>query len=84
MADVKLNNVPFTIRLRRGLRAAIYGPAVHYNHSEIPEGELLYTTDTQQLYYTTATAVKPVLTVDMIVVHDSEIMFHDGEIVTND
>lgn len=84
MAEVKLNNVPFTIRLRRGLRAAIYGPAVHYNHAEVPEGELLYTTDTQQLYHTTAISVQPVQTVNMIVVHESEIMFHDGEIVVSD
>jgi hypothetical protein len=84
MADVKLNNNPVTIRLRRGLRAAVYKPDVHYNHAEIPEGELLYTTDREQLYYTNATRIRPVLTVDMIVVHESQIVFHEGQIVTSD
>lgn len=84
MADNKLNSQPVTIRLRRGLRSAVYKPDVHYNHSEVPEGELLYTTDTERLYYTNATRVRPVLTVDTIVVHNDEIVFHNGEIVVND
>lgn len=84
MADVKLNNVPFTIRLRRGLRAAIYGPAVHYNHAEIPEGELLYTTDREQLYYTASARVLPVQTVNTLVVHENDFVFHEGEPVIND
>lgn len=84
MPDVQLNNNPVTIRLRRGLRAAVYKPDVHYNHAEIPEGELLYVTDTERLYYTNATRVKPVLTVDMIVVYESDFVFHEGEPVVND
>ena len=84
MADVKLNNVPFTIRLRRGLRANVYSPYLFFNHAEIPAGELIYTTDAEGLYYVNATAVQPVLTVDRIVVHDSEIVFHSDEIVVAD
>jgi hypothetical protein len=84
MADVRLNNVPFTIRLRRGLRANVYKPDLFYNHAEIPEGEPVYVTDTKNLYIVDSAGVRPVLTVDMIVVHESEIMFHDGEMVTND
>jgi hypothetical protein len=84
MADVKLNNNPVTIRLRRGLRAAVYKPDVHYNHAEVPEGELLYVTDSQRLYYTNSTAVKPVQTVDTMVVHESDFVFHENEPVVND
>lgn len=79
MAEVNLNNVPFTIRLRRGLRSRVYKPDVHYNHAEVPEGELLYTTDTERLYYTNATRVKPVLTVDALVVFSSNFVFFNGQ-----
>lgn len=84
MADNKLNNTAVTIRLRRGLRSAVYKPDVHYNHAEIPEGELLYATDVERLYYTNATRVRPVQTVDTLVVHESDFVFHEGEPVIND
>ena len=84
MADIQLNNTPFTIRLRRGLRANVYKPNVHYNHAVVPEGELLYTTDAQRLYYTNSIAVQPVLTVDMLVTHEGDFVFFGDEPVVSD
>jgi hypothetical protein len=45
---------------------------------------LLYVTDSQRLYYTNSTAVKPVQTVDTMVVHESDFVFHENEPVVND
>lgn len=84
MAEIKLNNVPFTIRFRRGLRFNVYSPYLFYNHAEIPQGEPIYTTDTRGLYIVDSTGVQPVQTVDRLVVHESDFVWHNNEPVVND
>lgn len=84
MAEVKLNNVEYTLKMRVGARPRVYKPHVHYNHAQVPEGELLYCSDTEGIYYTTATRVLPVQTVNMLVVHDSDFVWHNDEPVIND
>jgi hypothetical protein len=84
MAEVKLNNVPFTIRLRRGLRANVYKPDLFYNHAEIPEGEPIYVTDTKALYLVDSAGVQPVWTVDRMVVHEDDFVWFNGDPVVAD
>lgn len=84
MAEVKLNNVDFTVRFRRGLRSRVYKPDLFYNHSEIPTGEPIYTTDTKGLYIVDSAGVQPVQTVDRLVVHENDFVWHNDEPVIND
>lgn len=70
----KLNKVDFTLRLRRGLRARIERTDQYHL-----QGEPGYATDTKDLFISDGTAFQPVQTVNMLVVHDDDIVFHEGE-----
>jgi hypothetical protein len=77
MADTLLNKVPFTIRLRRMLASALVKVSSGYQY----EGEPGYATDTEQLYMSNGTLFKPVQTANLLVSHDDELVFSDGDAV---
>jgi hypothetical protein len=70
----KLNKTDFTIRLRRGLRSRIERLDQYH-----VQGEPGYATDNKTLFVSDGTAFQPMQTVDMLVCHDDQIMFHAGE-----
>ena len=75
----KLNNQPFTIRVRRGTRSNIQKTSTYS-----VEGELAYTTNTKNLFVSDGSIFQPVLTLDMAVIDLTEnVVCYNGQVIYN-
>jgi hypothetical protein len=75
MADTLLNRTPFTIRLRRMTAQALSALSQYLQY----EGEPAYSTDTKQMFVSDGTYFNPVQTVNLMMCHDDDLVFHLGE-----
>lgn len=70
----KFQHQSFFIQLKRGLRASLDKKTTLH-----VQGELLSTTDTHNLFLSDGSALYPVQTADMLVCHEDDLVFHNGE-----
>jgi hypothetical protein len=76
MALQSLNKAWMHLQVRMGLRANLEKQATVYDSIQ---GEPFYTTDGKQLFFSDGSTVQPIQSVDMLVTHDGDFVFHDGE-----
>jgi hypothetical protein len=71
-----LHETIFTLRFKRGLRAALQ-VLTNYGY----QGEPAYTTDTKHLFINDGTEWKPLPSLDMAVSFDDTLILHNDEMV---
>lgn len=76
MAD--LHTKKYIIKLKQGLASAINKLATV---NSAVQGEPHYATDTEHLYIFNGTLNKPVQTLDRAVIHEGDVVTHNGSIV---
>lgn len=76
MSQGTLHSQDYQLRLKKGLIANLEKVAATLLGIQ---GEPAYTTDTKQLFIHDGTSFQPVQTIDMMVVHNGDFVFHDQE-----